>query len=155
MDICRKYIELHDKIKNIKIAMLTVRDDRNRLRSMPMITMQTECEGNIWFFTSLDSEKVDEIKRNNQVSLTYVDQKNEIYVSIEGKAELVDNKEKMRELWKPVMEDWFTGGVESPNLGLLKIEMQQAEYWNGKNMIQIWDTTHAVKEHGEFPELTY
>src|SRR5436190_20807907 len=100
MDICNKYVELHNKIKNIKIAMLTFSDEKGILRSVPMTTMQTECEGNVWFFTSSDSEKVDEIRRNPHINLSYVDQQKEMYVSVSGMAEIVSNKQKMVELWK-------------------------------------------------------
>jgi general stress protein 26 len=145
MDICNKYVELHDKIKNIKIAMMTVIDEKGTMRSVPMTTMQTECEGNVWFFTSSDSEKVDEIRKNPHVNLSYANHDKEIYVSVSGIAEVVRDKQKMETLWKPVLEEWFPGGLENNELTLLKVEMQQAEYWDGKSMVQIWDTTAAVK----------
>jgi general stress protein 26 len=145
MDICKKYVELHDKIKHIKIAMLTIKDDHGTLRSMPMITMKTECEGNIWFFTNLDSDKVGEIERNSTINLSYTDQEEEVYVSISGRATVVKDNYKMQELWKPVLEEWFPGGLADNDLALLRIEMEHAEYWNGRNMVQIWDTTSAVK----------
>lgn len=149
MDICKKYVELHDKIKHIKIAMMTIQDEKGYLRSRPMITMKTECEGNVWFFTNLDSEKVEEIHLNPMVNLSYADQAGEVYVSIAGKATLVRDRAKMEELWKPVLEEWFPGGLANNDLALLKIEMEQAEYWNGSNMVEIWDTTAAVKVQDE------
>lgn len=145
MDICKKYVELHDKIKHIKIAMLTIQDEKGYYRSRPMITMKTECEGNVWFFTNLDSEKVEEIRKNPSVNLSYADQAEEIYVSIAGRAEVVNDQQKMEEFWKPVLEEWFPGGLKNNDLALLKIEMEQAEYWDGNSMVEIWDTTAAVK----------
>jgi general stress protein 26 len=146
MDICRKYVELHDKIKHIRIAMLTLEEDeKGGLRSVPMVTMQTECEGNIWFFTSLDSEKVDQIQRNPNVNLTYADQRGKQYVSITGKAEIIKDENKMKELWKPNMEEYFPGGLNSPDLGLVKVKMEHADFWNENNTTEIWDTSDAVK----------
>lgn len=145
MDICRKYVELHNKIKNINIAMLTLHSENGRLRSMPMITMKTECEGNVWFLTNLDSDKVEEIRKNPQVNLSYSNQAGEVYVSISGTAIIVEDKVKIKELWKSSMEEWLPGGPESNDIALLKIEMLQAEYWDGKNMVQIWDSTDVVK----------
>lgn len=149
MDICKKYVELHDKIKHVKIAMMTIRDEKGYLRSRPMITMKTECEGNVWFFTNLDSEKVEEIHLNPMVNLSYADQAGEMYVSIAGKATVVRDKARMEEFWKPVLEEWFPGGLANNDLALLKIEMEQAEYWDGSNMVEIWDTTAAVKVRDE------
>ena len=152
MDICKKYVELHNKIKHIKIAMLAIHDEHGHVRSMPMMTMQTECEGNVWFFTDLESDKVAEISRNPHVNLSYVDQQDEIYVSIAGRAEIIRDDQKMSQLWKPIMEQWFPGGLKDNSLALLRIEMQQAEYWNGNSMVQIWDTTEAMKTYEEFPD---
>jgi general stress protein 26 len=79
------------------------------------------------------------------VNLSYTDQEEEVYVSISGRATIVKDNYKMQEFWKPALEEWFPGGLTDNDLALLKIEMEHAEYWNGRNMIQIWDTTSAVK----------
>jgi general stress protein 26 len=145
MDICRKYVELHNKIKNIKIAMLTLHNESGKLRSMPMLTIKTECEGNIWFFTNLDSDKVNQLRTNPEVNLSYSDQSSEVYVSVSGRAEIVEDKKLVKEFWKPDLEEWLSAGPESNDIALMKVEMVQAEYWNGNNMVQIWDTTDVVK----------
>lgn len=155
MDICRKYVELRDKIKHIRVAMLTVHGSKGSLRSMPMITVQTDCEGYVWFFTNLESEKVEEIKRDPSVNVSYTDQAAQVYVSISGRAEIVEDRGRIEEYWKPSMQEWFPEGLESSDLALLKIEMLQAEYWNGKNMVQIWDMTDAVKPTGMIPDDIY
>ena len=155
MDICSKYVDLHDKIKNIKIAMLTLHDQKGNLRSMPMTTMQTECEGFVWFFTNLDSEKVDEINLNPTVNISYTDRSKEIFVSISGKAETIKKSQKISELWKPYMEEWIPGGLENKDLALLRVEMQQAEYWNGNKMVEIWDFTASVKSPEMLPGNIY
>src|SRR6478735_3731337 len=134
MDICKKYVDLHGKIKNIRVAMLTVLNEKSGMRSMPMITMQTECEGNLWFFTSCASEKVDEIKMTPEVNLTYTDKSSGIYVSISGKAEIVEDRERMEQLWKPNLEEWIPTGKHDPDLRLIKVVMEHADYYDGKNM---------------------
>ena len=135
---------LHDKIKGIKIAMLTLIDGSNKLRSIPVTTMQTECEGNIWFFAQLDSEKTEHIV-NKSITVTYTDSYNEIYVSIAGKAEIVTDRAKINELWKPNLDEWAPGGLNNPSLVLIKVNMEEAEYWDNKQgkMLSLWDCSES------------
>ncbi|HEY8400509.1 MAG TPA: pyridoxamine 5'-phosphate oxidase family protein [Cytophagaceae bacterium] len=149
METCKKYVELHDRIKNIKTAMLTTMHENGCLRSMPMTTMQTECEGNVWFFTNLASLKVDEIEKHRCVNVSYSDVDNETYVSISGKAEVVRDRTKMEELWKPVLKAYFPNGINDPNLALLKVQIEEAEYWDSSSnkMVQLWDLAKTYVTH--------
>ena len=38
--------------------------------------------------------------------------------------------EKMKELWNPWVEPWFPDGVNDPDLGLLEVTVEDAEYWD-------------------------
>ena len=67
--------KLWDKIKDVRVAMLTTVEDDGSLRSRPMYTQQAEYSGELWFFTADDSEKVDEIRRERDVNLAYVEPK--------------------------------------------------------------------------------
>jgi|SRR6185437_1313184 len=145
MVTCKKYSLLHDKIKNITIAMLAFTDNNGRLKSIPMTTMQTECEGYIWFFTELDSQHTESIFKNSLVNVSYTDSYKDIYVSISGKAEIVIDHNKMNELWKPNLEKWLPKGLNNPKLCLLKVQMEEAEYWDDKcsKMLNLWDYSEA------------
>ncbi len=141
MVTCKKYTELHDMIKDIKIAMLTTVESNGCIRSVPMTTMQTECEGLVWFFTNFDSQKVEDIRINSCINVTYSDIQKNVFVSVTGKAEVVKDPVKMQELWKPVLTAYFPGGLEDPDLGLLKVSIDEAEYWDSRTgkMIQVWE----------------
>jgi len=141
MVTCKKYTELHDMIKDIKIAMLTTVESNGCLRSVPMTTMQTECEGLVWFFTNFDSQKVEDIRLNSCINVTYSDVHKNVFVSVTGKAEVVKDPVKMQELWKPVLTAYFPNGLEDPDLGLLKVSIDEAEYWDSRTgkMIQVWE----------------
>jgi general stress protein 26 len=41
----------------------------------------------------------------------------------------VRNREAARQLWNPNFKSWFPGGLEDPDLVLMKIVVQEAEYW--------------------------
>jgi general stress protein 26 len=124
-----KIEKLRGLIKDIDIAMLTTTDADGSLRSRPMGTQQAEFDGDLWFFTSADTTKVDEIERDNRVNVSYAAPKNR-FVSVSGTAVLLNDREKMKELWSPIYKAYFPDGLDDPNLRLLKIEVQKAEYWD-------------------------
>lgn len=126
--------KLAELIKDIRIAMLTTVDENGALRSRPMATqeMEEDFDGTVWFFTSDPSGKVGEIKRYQQVNLSYVSTDDDHYVSVIGNAEIVDDAAKMKALWKPVMKAWFPDGLDDPTLRLIKVNIDGAEYWESK-----------------------
>ncbi len=123
--------KLGELIKGIHIAMLTTLMPDGTLRSRPMGTQQAPFDGQLWFFTDADSGKVYEIAGEHHVNLSYADPGNNRYVSISGLASVVDDRAKARELWSPVHKAWFPNGVDDPTLRLLRVDVNQAEYWDG------------------------
>ncbi|HSK73073.1 MAG TPA: pyridoxamine 5'-phosphate oxidase family protein [Pyrinomonadaceae bacterium] len=129
-DTRREAIEkLRDLIRDIDTAMLTTIDG-GVLRSRPMQTQEAEFDGDLWFFTSSKTHKIEEIEKDNRVNVTYASPDNNIYVSVSGRAEISRDRAKIEELWNPVYKAWFPEGLDDPNLILLKIDAEQAEYWD-------------------------
>lgn len=122
--------KLAELVKASRIAMLTTAEPDGTLRSRPLATLQFDSEGNIWFFTSISSPKVEEIEEHRQVNLSYADPAKHDFVSISGSAQLVRDREKMRELWTPWIKPWFPRGLDDPDLVLLRVAVHQAEYWD-------------------------
>lgn len=128
-------------IKKIDICMLTTVDEDGSLHSRPMSTNgKVEFDGDLWFFTYANTGKIEEIKETFQVNASFADIGNQAYVSMSGTAELVRNKEKMKELWLPELKSWFPKGLEEPEIALLKISVKKAEYWDGPSNL----LAHAV-----------
>jgi len=124
-----KIEKVRDLIKGIKIAMLTtVNKSDGALHSRPMSTQETEFDGDLWFFTQSPSQKVNEINKDESVNVSYAGDHR--YVSVSGTAEIIDDKDKMKELWNPIYKVWFPDGLDDPTLRLLKVSVQKAEYWD-------------------------
>lgn len=127
--------KLRELIKDIDFAMFTTVSSDGSLHSRPMSTQQTEFDGDIWFFTSLDTEKAQEIKEDQTVNVAYAAPDKQRYVSVSGKAKLVNDKAKMKELWNPIYKIWFEKGLDDPQLRLIKVNAQKAEYWDSPSGI--------------------
>lgn len=122
--------KLNFLIKDIKIAMLTTCDD-GVLRSRPMQTQEAEFDGSeVWFFTSKQTHKAEEIEKDNRVCVSYANPEDNSFVSLSGTAKLIDDREKIEELWSPAFLAWFPKGLEDPNIILLKVSVEHAEYWD-------------------------
>ncbi len=117
--------KLGDLIKGVQTAMLTTIDG-GVLRSRPMATQETEFDGDLWFFTSLQTHKTDEIEKDNRVNVSYAAPSDNIYVSVSGTAEIIKDKARMEELWNPILKAWFPKGLDDPNIVLLKVTAEQA-----------------------------
>ena len=123
-------------VKDIKYTMMTTRNDENHLHSCPMNTPETSIGAKeIWFIGHKPSETVDNINKNPEVNLAYVTQDDEKYLSISGTAELVEDKEKLDELWSVMYNAYFEQGKEDPKVQLIKVVPHGAEYWANGNTI--------------------
>jgi general stress protein 26 len=122
--------KLADLIDEASIAMLTTAEPDGTLRSRPLATLQMDSEGKLWFFTAMSSGKVGEIDQHRKVNLSYANPEKQDYVSISGHARLFRDQQKMQELWTPWVEPWFPAGLNDPDLGLLEVTVDEAEYWD-------------------------
>jgi general stress protein 26 len=122
--------KLNALIKDVDFAMLTTVEDGGMLRSRPMVTQEADFDGELWFFTGASSPKIGEVEHDRHVNVSYADPDNQHYVSISGTAQLVSDRKKMEELWNPAYKAWFPKGLDDPDLALLKVTAEHAEYWD-------------------------
>lgn len=121
---------LADKIKGIRIAMMTTVEADGTLRSRPMATQDVEFNGELWFFTQAEAPKVGQVEQHSKVNISYAKPDDNLFVSVSGTAELVRDRKKIDEYWKPLYKAWFPNGKEDPQLALLKVNVESAEYWD-------------------------
>lgn len=123
---------LREIVKDIDFCMLTTVDEDGHLHSRPMsVNGEIDPNGDLWFFTRASSHKAAEIGNAPGVNASFADTDKNCYVSMSGNAELVRDREKIKQLWKPQFQAWFPDGVDEPDLALLRVRVEQAEYWDG------------------------
>jgi general stress protein 26 len=126
----RKLAEL---ITDIEFAMLTTVDADGSLRSRPMAVQRQEFDGDLWFFTRASAPKVEEVEREEEVNVSFARPDKQQYVSVSGKARVVRDRAKIEELWSPELKAWFPEGSDDPDLALLRVRAERAEYWDGRS----------------------
>lgn len=125
--------KVRELIKGIDTAMLTTTSAEG-LVSRPMKTQDVEFDGNLWFLTKKDTDKFHELLQNRQVNVAYAGKS---FVSIRGEAELVESTEMLKEIWSPVYEKLLETTYDDPNLILIKVKAETAEYWDTGNMFKM------------------
>lgn len=125
--------KLNEMIKDIKFAMLTTVEADGSLRSRPMATQEAEFDGDLWFFTGASASKVDEVEQEEHVNVTFSDNDKNRWVSMSGMARLVRDRNRIEEYWNPVYKAWFPRGLDDPDLALLKVDVDHAEYWDSSS----------------------
>ena len=123
--------KIRELIKDIDFCMLTTIDEGGDLHSRPMSSNgEVDEEGDIWFFTNASSHKVTEIAQLPKVNVSFADPDNQRYISVSGTAQLVRDRAKIDELWKPEFKMWFPEGKDDPEIALLRVNLEKAEYWD-------------------------
>jgi general stress protein 26 len=117
-------------MKGIKFVMLTTVEPDGSLHSRPMTTQEIEFDGDLWFFTKAHSPKVWEAGQHKQVNVSFADPEKSKFLSASGTATLVRDKAKMQDLWRPHYRVFFPEGLDDPEVALLKVNVERAEYWD-------------------------
>ena len=137
--------KINELTEGIDFCMMTTIDS-GVMRSRPMSTQEFDFDGDLWFFTSDNTHKISEIEKDDRVNVAYSKPDDNTYVSISGKAEIVKDSAKIEELWSPVLKAWFPKGLDDSHLCLLKVGVEQAEYWDApsSSIVQLFGMVKAI-----------
>lgn len=122
---------LRTLLKSLPVAMFNTVAHDGSVVARPLQALEFDEDGVLWFATGLDSEKATEIRVRPHVGLSFADHHANRFVSVSGPARLVHDREKIDELWSPAMSVFFPQGKDDPNLVLVRVEIERAEYWDG------------------------
>ena len=120
--------EFRKALEHFDDAMLVTRSADGALRARPMAVAESQADGDVWFVTYIDSPKVDEIRVDDRIGVTM--QGEGRYLSISGTGEIVRDRAKVHELWKEQWKVWFPNGKDDPNIALIRVRAEEAEYWD-------------------------
>ena len=138
--------ELKSKIKPIRFAMFTTIDEHGHLISRPMTNQEMDAEGNLWFFTSSQTDLWENIAAHPEVNLSFSEPQDNVYVSISGRAERVVDRAKIKSLWNPMVQAWYPHGPDDPHVVLVRVVGRTAEYWDSKagKLVTLYEMARAV-----------
>lgn len=103
----------------------------------PMSVQQADKDGTLWFLSSKNSHKNQEIRMNDEVRLYFRRSAHTDFLFLNGIVSISDDPKKIKELWTPLAKTWFAEGEKNPRISIIKVVPKTGFYWDNKhgNMI--------------------
>lgn len=143
----------YDLLQNFSNAMLVSQGADHGLHARPMAIASIEPNTDkIWFATSLDTEKVDELLAHPEVNVAF--QGKTQFASVCGEASVKRDRAKIEELWNESWRTWFPDGKDQKDLVLIEVSASHGEMWDvsgTKGLSYLVDAAKAYVK-GETPE---
>ena len=139
----KSFSDIAETMRDIDFTMLVTRGDNGVLRARPMSNNRdVEFDGDSWFFSDGDTNKVRDIGRDPAVGMTLQGKagllgKPPIFLSVDGRAELIRDKAQFEKHWNKDLERWFEQGVDTPGLTLIKVSADRIQYWDGEDQGEV------------------
>ena len=93
-----------------------------------MMTQEAEPDMDLWFAARMDSEKVDELRKNPRVGLYYYNPQDWSYTTVGGTVSVIQDRARFKKYWKDEWRRWFPNGPDDPNAILLKVDAEVVTY---------------------------
>jgi general stress protein 26 len=145
---------LDDLLEDMDVAMMITYSGGGAPHARPMQIAEAGDDGELYFATSLDSAKLRDIETDPRVMLTM--QEGSVYVSLTGTAHPTTDRELINRLWSEAWQVWFPEGKDDPNIVILCVEPEEAEYWDNSGAEGVAYAMTALKAYvkGERPSGT-
>ena len=130
--------ELAEKMRDIDFCMLETHTTGGAIAARPMSNnREVAFDGDSWFFTDDSAAMVGEIAADPQVALSFQGKAGmlgmrPLFIAIEGRAELIRERDRFAEHWTKGLERWWPDGIGTPGLVLIKVHAARAHYWDGE-----------------------
>ena len=121
--------KVRELLQEFDTAMFVTQSSEQPHHARPMAIAHVEENCDVWFFTGQTSPKVNEIEHDERVLIVCQDE-HARYLSVTGRAQLIQEASKAREYWKESFLAWFPKGVNDPGLLLIHVHSEHAEFWD-------------------------
>jgi general stress protein 26 len=149
---------LVELMEDMPIAMFTTFNG-GLLRTIPMARQEVTPSAELWFISARDTKHVNDILLDPRVLLSFSSR--DAWVALNGRAEIVDDRARLEELWNTFAEAWLPGGPDSPEAVLIRVDVERGEYWDtpggtvasvisfakAKLTGETYDAEHGVTHH--------
>lgn len=129
--------DVAEKMRDMDFAILTTRTEGGALAGRPMSNnREVEFDGDAFFFTCDETRTVADIERDPHVGLGFQGKSGMLglkpfFLTVEGRAELIRDKARFADHWTKDLDAWFSRGIDTPGLTLIKVHAERLHYWDG------------------------
>jgi len=131
IDAAKRVKDMADDAETCFFVTASSTGETNGVR--PMSIRQADDAGNLWFLSASDSHKNAELASNPAVKLYFQVGAHAGFLELEGRAEVLQDRSKIHELWNPLLKTWFTEGEDDPRVTVIRFVPQSGYYWDNKH----------------------
>ena len=139
-------------LEEARSVLMFTRDAEGELHGRPMSIAKVTDEGTIFFSSSVDSLKVTELGKDKRVDLAF--QSKTQYAHVRATGLVLDDRSLVHQLWQEDWKVWYPGGKDDPQIRIILVEPQSAEYWDlsgSKGLSFLYEAAKALVQ-GKSPE---
>ena len=153
--------KLYGMIEDLQVAMLTTRRPDGQLVSRAMANQKRVPGADLWFVTSEDTHKVEELESEPHVNLAYYKDRTREWISISGIATPSRDRDVIRKLYADDWKAWFPeegdprhGTPDDPRIVLIGVDIEQALFFevDKPKPVMVYEMLKGRLE-GKMPDL--
>lgn len=114
-------------LRDSRFVMLTTALSDGTLLSHPMTPQQVTDDADVWFFIGLGTDQAQALRGSTHVNIAVSEAGS--WLSVAGRVEFVQDRAKVDELWDDEAAAYYEGGKDDPDLGLIRVDSDSAQYW--------------------------
>jgi general stress protein 26 len=115
-------------LDDARFVMMLTRASGGELHSRPMSIARVSDDGTLYFSSSIESVKVQDLQRDPRVDLVF--QARTQYAHLSGRVEILRSRALIHELWQEDWKLWYPEGKDDPQIVILAVHPERAEYWD-------------------------
>ena len=89
--------------------------------------LDKDANSSIWFFTHTKSD----FAKLGRATATFESKGHELFARFDGTLMRETSQERFDQFWSNFVEAWYEGGKDDPNILFLRMDLGDAEIWNG------------------------
>ncbi len=103
------------------------------LSARPMNVRKVDDSGHLWFLTANDNSLFAELQDHATATCFFQGGKTSEFMQLDGHVKLSQDHAKIKELWEPILKNWFTEGLEDPRIRVIELIPDGGYYWDQKH----------------------
>ncbi len=116
-------------VKTVSVA--TCKDNKPSCRIMEIQKVEDDLK--IWFVSHKSSPKVEHVNKNNNACIVSFNSETFRDVRLFGRLEAFEDMETKKCVWKEELAPYFQGGINDPELTVLKFSPEKIEFRDMKS----------------------
>lgn len=104
-----------------------------RLPARPMNVRKVDDDGSLWFLAANDSCLIEQLQKDNTVTLFVQGGKSAEFLQLDGVAVVTRDQGRIDELWEPILKTWFTDGPHDSRIAVIQVVPHRGHYWDQKH----------------------